>query len=220
MTLAQDQIGKALLKSLIRILESKGTISIDDIAGIFEDVALTSGVGDPRIDRFVRSEVTKLAQYISQARKEIFDMVPEDSGTEFFGSAGEELNAVVKATEEATNSILDAADAITASAGALPNDAHKAAIMDSVTKIFDACNFQDITGQRITKVIKTLEYVEAKIARLAKLFGSDSSDIMELAGKDSERILEDTRSDAALMGGPQLPGAGVTQNDIDALFGS
>ena len=34
MTLAQDQIGKALLKSLIRVLENKGTISIDDIAGI------------------------------------------------------------------------------------------------------------------------------------------------------------------------------------------
>ena len=105
-------------------------------------MALSSGVGDPRIDRFVRSEVTKLAQYISQARKEIFDMVPEDSSVEFFGAAGEELNAVVKATEEATNNILDAADAITASAGALPNDAHKAAIMDSVTKIFDAVIFR------------------------------------------------------------------------------
>jgi chemotaxis protein CheZ len=179
MTLAQDQIGKALLKSLIRVLESKGTISIDDISGIFEDVALSSGVGDPRIDRFVRSEVSKLAHYISQARKEIFDMVPEDSSTEFFGAAGEELNAVVKATEDATNNILDAADAITSSARALPSDANKAAIMDSVTKIFDACNFQDITGQRITKVIKTLEYVEAKIARLAQLFGSESVDIVD-----------------------------------------
>ena len=69
-------------------------------------------------------------------------------------------------------------------------------------------------------MIKTLEYVEAKIARLAQLFGSDSTDIVELASKDSAQILHDNRADAALMGGPQLPGAGVTQNDIDALFGS
>jgi chemotaxis protein CheZ len=219
-TLAQDQLGKALLKSLIKVLEVKGTISIEDIAGIFEEIALTSGVGDPRIDRFVRSEVTKLAQYISEAKKEIFDIVPQEDGTEFFGAAGQELNAVVKATEEATNTILDSADAITAAAGALPSDATKATIMDSVTTIFDACNFQDITGQRITKVIKTLEYVEAKIARLAKLFGSDSAEVVELARKDAAEILADKRMDAALMGGPQLPGAGVSQNDIDALFGS
>jgi chemotaxis protein CheZ len=219
MAIGQDQIGKALLKSLIKVLEAKGTISIEDIASIFEDVALTSGVGDPRIDRFVRSEVSKLAKYIAEAKKEICDMVPDNNTSEFFGIAGEELHAVVKATEEATNNILDAADEIIAASGNLPNDATKATIVDSTTKIFDACNFQDITGQRITKVIKTLEYVEAKIARLAQLFGSDSTEIVEMASKDSAAILEDKRADAALMEGPQLRG-GVTQNDIDALFGS
>jgi chemotaxis protein CheZ len=220
MAIGQDQIGKALLKSLIKVLEAKGNISIEDIASIFDDVALSAGVGDPRIDRFVRSEVSKLAQYISEAKKEICDMVPDNNTSEFFGVAGEELNAVVKATEEATNNILDAADEIISAAGTLPSDATKATIVDSTTKIFDACNFQDITGQRITKVIKTLEYVEAKIARLAQLFGSDNTEIVELASKDSAAILEDKRADAALMGGPQLPGGGVTQNDIDALFGS
>jgi chemotaxis protein CheZ len=219
MTIAQDYIGKALLKSLIRVLESKGSINIDDISGIFEDVALSADAGDPRVNQFIRQEVTKLAQHVSQAKKEIFDILPTDNNTEFFNAAGEELNAVVKATEEATNTILDAADAIIAVSGSLPPDRTKAAILDSATQIFNACNFQDITGQRITKVIKTLEYVEAKLAKLATLFGSDNNAISELAGKDSAAILEDKRPDAELMEGPQLGNKGVSQDEIDALFG-
>ncbi len=221
MTMSQDQIGRTLLRGIIARLEAKGSINIDDIANIFEDVAESVNAGDPRIDDFVRTEITKLATFISEAKSEIFAIVP-DAGEEeeFFNAAGQELNAVVKSTEEATNTILDAADAIMEASAQMPEDGTKAKINDETIKIFDACSFQDITGQRITKVIKTLEYVEAKVAKLAKLFGSDSDDIKELAKKDSAAILRDDRPDAELMGGPQLPGNAVSQDDIDRMFGA
>lgn len=221
MTLAQDEIGKALLKSIISALELKGTINIEDVGSIFENVAQSMGGGtDPRIANFMRSEVTKLASYITEAKREILSIVPEDSTEEFFGTAGEELNAVVKATEDATNTILDATDKIIEFSKKINDDIVKKTIVDCTTTIYDACNFQDITGQRINKVVKTLDYVEAKVAKLAKLFGSDHQDLDALLERDAEDILRDDRMDAHLMGGPQLPENANTQDDIDALFNS
>lgn len=219
MTLAQDEIGKTLLRSIVSALETKGSINIEDVGVIFENVASSVG-GDPRIANFMRSEVTKLANYISEAKSEVLSIVPEDSTEEFFGVAGEELNAVVKATEDATNDIMDATDEIISQSKHISDEATKKAINDCTIKIYDSCNFQDITGQRITKVIKTLEYVEAKIAKLAKLFGSESDDIEDLLEKNAEDILKDRRADAHLMGGPQLPENANSQDDIDALFNS
>ncbi len=219
MTLAQDEIGKTLLRGIVSALETKGSINIEDVGVIFEKVAHSVG-GDPRIANFMRSEVTKLANYISEAKTEVLSIVPENSTDEFFGVAGEELNAVVKATEDATNDIMDATDEIINHSKNIEDEATKKAINDCTIKIYDSCNFQDITGQRITKVIKTLDYVEAKIAKLAKLFGGESDDIEELLSKDAEDILKDARADAHLMEGPQLPGNANTQDDIDALFNS
>lgn len=220
MSIAQDEIGKAMLTSIIGALESKGTISIEDVGSIFENVAESVNGTDPRIRDFMKNEVTKLANYISEAKQEVLSIVPEESTEEFFGIAGQELNAVVQATEDATNNILDATDCIIAESKHIAAAEPKQKIIDCTTKIYDACNFQDITGQRITKVVKTLDYVEAKVAKLAKLFGSDTEEIESLVSKNADTILEDKRSDAHLMGGPQLPENANTQDDIDALFGN
>jgi chemotaxis protein CheZ len=219
MTLAQDEIGKTILKSIVSALETKGSINIEDVGIIFENVAHSVG-GDPRIANFMRSEVTKLANYISEAKQEVLSIVPDNSEDEFFGVAGEELNAVVKATEDATNDIMDATDEIIKHSKNISDAATKQAINDCTIKIYDSCNFQDITGQRINKVIKTLDYVEAKVAKLAKLFGNNTDEINELLEKDAESILRDTRADAHLMAGPQLPENANSQDDIDALFNS
>ena len=63
--------------------------------------------------------------------------------------ASVELNAVVDATEQATNQIMESSEALTA----LPfADAQTTMQVNAhVTRIFEACSFQDITGQRIAK---------------------------------------------------------------------
>ncbi len=222
MTLANDTMGKTLLRGLINALESKGSISIEDVGNIFQEVAISVNAGDPQIDAFVRGEINKLANYISDAKAEILSISPDskvgEKESEFFNSAGQELHAVVQSTEEATNKIMDATDEITNALSAIKDEALVAKINEQAIKIYDACSFQDITGQRINKVVKTLEYVEAKVAKLAKLFGSVDANIATLAAKDSADILRDNRPDAHLMEGPQLQGKGLNQDDIDSMF--
>jgi chemotaxis protein CheZ len=228
MSLAKDDIGKGLLRGLVDALQNKGNISIEDISGIFEQVALSVKAEDERIDTFLRQEIIRLANYITEAKAEILAITPnnpakeddcEDGSSEFFNAAGAELNAVVEATETATNQIMDSTDAIVECLKkAKAPEALQKQINQHVSSIFDACSFQDITGQRINKVIKTLNFVEAKIAKIARLFGSDDDKIVQLAKQNSDAILHDGRADANLMSGPQLQGKGVSQSDIDALF--
>src|SRR3954454_13573343 len=97
--------------------------------------------------------------------------------------------------------------------GDLAND-----IEVQVMEIMTACSFQDITGQRTTKVINTLRYIEERVNALIEVWGVDrtgSGAIPDVAA--AHRKLNDARPDAHLLNGPQLDGQGVSQNDIDAL---
>jgi len=74
-----------------------------------------------------------------------------------------ELGAVVGGTEEATQQILEAVEAIDQAASALASAASPdqqrrltEEIQEQVVAIFEACNFQDLTGQRISKVMNTM----------------------------------------------------------------
>ncbi|TAE83665.1 MAG: hypothetical protein EAZ74_05730 [Alphaproteobacteria bacterium] len=218
MVLKQDYIGKTLLRGMVRSLQEKGAISIHDIADIFLEVADSVNAGDPRIDEFVRTEISKMALYIAEAKKEILAIVPQEQDEKFFNAAGDELSAVVEATENATNTILDSTDTIITTARKVDNELIRQRLFQHANIIYDACSFQDITGQRVNKVLKTLEQVETKIARLAVLFGTNN-ELVASTALTSEDALRDKRADAHLMEGPQLKGHGVSQADIDALFG-
>ena len=45
--------------------------------------------------------------------------------------------------------------------------------------IFEACSFQDITGQRINKVIKLLDSIDERVGKLNELFGTSSANVTE-----------------------------------------
>ena len=133
-----------------------------------------------------------------------------------------ELDAIVGGTESATENILAAAELIDQAANSLSaavkSDQDKELaqdIQDHVIKIFEACNFQDLTGQRITKVVATLKFIEAHIVRMIDIWGGIDSfqDVTPAA-------LAERDGDIALLNGPKLDGeAGhASQDDIDALF--
>ncbi len=145
-----------------------------------------------------------LASYIANARREIAHMRPIDLKANKIPRAGMELDAIVKATEEATNTIMSAAERIMTepSNGDLVNDA--------CMRIFEACSFQDITGQRINKVVKTLKYIEDRLTKLQKAWGP------ELGFMEPE--IGDPDYETTLLNGPQLEGEGVSQDDVDALL--
>jgi len=133
-----------------------------------------------------------------------------------------ELGAVVGGTEEATQQILEAAEAIDQAASALAKvnspDQHKILseeISERVVSIFEACNFQDLTGQRISKVMTTMKFIENHITVMMDIWGG-----VDAIRAHAPPIIDDREGDAKLLNGPKLEGdAGhASQNDIDALF--
>jgi chemotaxis protein CheZ len=136
------------------------------------------------------------------------------------GRASRELDAVVDSTERATQHILEAAENIDEAANTLSaslkheqEQALTSDIRDHVVRIFEACNFQDLGGQRIAKVLATLTFVEDRVMRMMEIWGG-SDKIEEYAGG----IRSD--SEGNLASGPKLDGdpGHVTQQEIDAMF--
>jgi len=133
-----------------------------------------------------------------------------------------ELGAVVGGTEEATQQILEAAESIDQAATALSKvntpDQQKLLseeIQERVVSIFEACNFQDLTGQRISKVMTTMKFIENHITVMMDIWGG-----VDAIRAHAPPIIDDREGDARLLNGPKLDGdAGhASQNDIDALF--
>ncbi|WP_339633904.1 protein phosphatase CheZ [uncultured Sneathiella sp.] len=162
----------------------------------------------------LRQEITSLhqdcqdlASFITAARSEIAEIRPNDLKQEKLPRAGKELDAIVEATETATNQIMNATESIMS---AKVTDAD--VVNDACMEIFEACSFQDITGQRISKVVSTLNYIEEYLARLTKAWGHHM-DKADAAKGDSEE-----NDDASLLNGPALDGEGVNQQDIDTMF--
>ena len=124
----------------------------------------------------MRDVVILRIELVAAGRKSI-EYLAVGGGTQIlrathFQNAWDELDAVVAATEEATNTIMNCCDDISAIAGKVGGEDGDA-LMNNVTKMFEACNFQDITGQRIGKVVKTLRYIETHINQLVELFGKE-----------------------------------------------
>ncbi|WP_420412021.1 protein phosphatase CheZ [Roseibium sp.] len=170
----------------------------------------------------LKVELDAMYEAIAQTKKEIASLHQKtDADGEDMARVTNELDAVVLGTEGATESILTAAEFIDETANTLSarlkdQDAELAGdIQDKVVQIFEACNFQDLTGQRITKVVGTLRFVEDRIIQMMDIWGGIES------FKDIELEQEELpEGDAALLNGPaNATDVDVaTQDDIDALF--
>ena len=123
-------------------------------------------------------------------------------------SSADELEEIVTETARAANEIMGAAE--TVENIALGTDAAtREALTAAATRIYEASTFQDITGQRITKVVRALQHIESRVEALSTACGS-------VIGR-----ADDARSgDAALLNGPQLSLNAATQSEIDSLFDS
>lgn len=187
------------------------TVRVDQIAEVVRALLDTMtgdiSAGDLRLYR----ELEALADYIHAAKAEIAALRPGEIKDQFIASATDELDAIVGATEAATNEIMDAAEKLEALAPVM--DSEVAARMTEITTlIFEACTFQDITGQRITKVVKALKEIESRVENLVKAFGSD----YEATPKAAKGAV----TDQDLLNGPQLPSNAANQAEIDALLAS
>ncbi len=167
----------------------------------------------------LKHELVGLFQYIRRVRQEIAAIYRPADDDNQFDSMADQLDAIVGATEEATNTIMEAMennDEILAGLREGITDADHLACLDRIgangAAVFEACTFQDITGQRVSKVVKSVTYVEERINALIKTWGRD-----ELENVDVRPEREKT-ADEKLAHGPQLAGEGITQDEIDKLF--
>ena len=162
----------------------------------------------------VNTGIVRLGLIIAHAKRDLAALHAQEIGRTHLPTAGDELSAIVGATEAATNAILDAVERIEKVTGTLPGDAAKAISLD-VTAIYEACNFQDITGQRISKVVSVLKEVDATVVELLATLNLPQIDPSQVAALGSK---PQRTGDAALLNGPQAPGGAPNQADIDALF--
>ena len=157
------------------------------------------------------AEVEALGRTIARAKAEIAALRVDDITEAHIPFATDELDAIVEHTATATNAILNSCETLDAVAGSLTGES-ATKLQDATTRIYEACSFQDITGQRITKVVGTLKTIEAKVAQIVAAFGSGAENLETgiLANPD----------EAALLNGPQHPTVAMDQSDIDRLLAS
>lgn len=204
-------IDEDLAQHLTTLKQERGElVRIDDLGEVVRSLLVSLSGDISSGDIGIYREVSSLAAYIKSAREEIAALRPNSSQGDFIASATDELDAIVDATENATNKILDGAESLEAMAPELPPELGRK-LTDITTGLYEACNFQDITGQRITKVVRVLKHIEERVEALIKVFGPEFGDAPK---SEEDRPL----TDEDLLNGPQLPDTAADQAKIDAMF--
>lgn len=153
-------------------------------------------------------EVEELGRTIATARAEIAALQVAEINASHIPSATDELDAIVAHTASATEAILETCETLDQVASEVSAEMGQV-LLDATTRIYEACSFQDITGQRITKVVATLKTIDAKVAQIVGAFSGRRTD--EAPAVPVLAMLEN---------GPQLPGQAMDQSDIDKLLAS
>lgn len=173
---------------------------------------------DQKIDE-IRAEIADIAGRIQATKVEIAALRHPLAEDDKFDVATHELGEIVRQTEHATEKIMENAEAIEEVIGDLMSsvtdeysNSRLGEIADRITAIYESCNFQDLTGQRITKVIKVLNYIEERVDAMMKTWDIRELQTLplppDILRKDENLVLH----------GPAGESESISQADIDALF--
>jgi chemotaxis protein CheZ len=182
-------------------IDSTGLAVLAEVADAYEPVAKREAMA---------GAMRALAHAIERAFRDLAEINVGELSSKDVPTAADQLEAVVQATESATNAILAAAEKIekVQTEVAAPQAAKLGAI---VGEIYEACSFQDITGQRIAKVLRALRTIEERLAKMAAT--------LDRAGTGPVAPTADKRTgDEALLNGPQLASQAMSQEEIDRLL--
>jgi len=157
-------------------------------------------------------ELKKLEAHIESMRSELAQLRSIEISHNHIPAASDELDAVVEETAQATGSIMDACEKISEVNEKKAEGECKEIVSQAITSIYEACSFQDITGQRISKVVKTLKNIEQKVHDIIEAIGP------AVDGCPRPQVKKDESK--SLLNGPQLKGGGATQEEIDAILAS
>src|SRR6185312_12085892 len=149
---------------------------------------------------------------ISRTKREIAAIHGKSFDGNEMAKINGELGAVANGTEQATQQILEAAESIDQAASALSKvnspDQQKILseeIQERVVSIFEACNFQDLTGQRINKVMNTMKFIEQHISEMMEIWGG-----VDAIKAHAPQVIDTREGDERLLNGPKLEATRVT----------
>jgi chemotaxis protein CheZ len=170
------------------------------------------GEATPRLVDRLRFDLVEMANSIVRTKAEIATIKPDADQHGKFGEATEELDSIVQATETATSEILAAAEQVQEIAWTLREQGLDPMVCDTLdaraTEIYTACSFQDLTGQRTSKVIEVMRYLEGRINAMIDIWG-----LRGTMSAEAEVAAEASQADA--LSGPVRPGYGLDQSGVD-----
>ncbi|MBO0345860.1 chemotaxis protein [Roseibium limicola] len=187
-------------------------VSLNDVMHLAEVMSGSMHEVLSAVQPGVTHELQLIAGEISRMKNEITSLRANDMKTSKIPDAGRELDAIVEATESATDTIMQAAEEIM-SADTSDPVAYQEFVSNKMIGIFEACTFQDITGQRISKVVATLNYIDERVSAFVEQLRIPEG--LEVQAEETE---EERRQREQILHGPQHAGEGVSQDDIDAMM--
>lgn len=168
----------------------------------------------------IKSEIRKMSDTINRTKQEIAAIYSTSLDNKRMDVMRDELGSVVKDTEVATSTILESMEIIDETAQFIKSATRNEEIaggsdniLDQVVRVFETCNFQDLTGQRINKVVNTMKFIEERVNNLVGIWGEedlsqyDKEEVKGLDNLDKTLATTDTEKEK------------VTQEEIDKLFG-
>jgi chemotaxis protein CheZ len=170
--------------------------------------------------QILKDELAQIHETIASNKRDLVALIGDGKERKMARAAGE-LGAAVEGMEKATEGILKSVEVVDDSAKALTatlRDEYKRGlaqdIQDHVVKIYEACNFQDLAGQRIGNVVRILNSVEEQVAAILERCDT-------VSGKAPAPVLAKPPAGDGLLNGPRLDGDSghTSQRDIDKMFG-
>lgn len=128
----------------------------------------------PSADK-LQNQILEMARALAQAERDIRAIQPDNPAGSRYGSASTELSAVVDTTEQATQAILSAAERVQEYAWTMrerSGNEDECDLLDRcATEIYTACGFQDLTAQRIRKVVEAMTFIDLQIKGILEATG-------------------------------------------------
>lgn len=187
----------------------------DEVGG---HVSTINAVADRAAEtsQLIDTSMNELANKLEMAKVELAGIRHPRANEDQLALAMFELDEIISATQAATAGILSAAekimDVVARGPDARITSEEAENLVNEITRIFEACNFQDLTGQRVTKVVDTFLKIEDHMNAIIRNLGKDSFDHIPVG---EERHAS---RDGTVLTGPAAEKHGTSQNEIDALF--
>ena len=189
-------------------MSERQTYKRDQICGIINSVLGKIQTPPEGMYNLLTRELEELKISMEEFAAQLHSSNVNDISETHIPNATDELYAVVAATEQATETIMGSCEEILETVKNI-DPAIFQKIEACIVTIFEACTFQDITGQRIKKVTNNLKEIDAKTMSILSLLHSKT---------EGAEDISENKETACLLNGPGLPGNTLSQKDIDQLL--